>query len=108
MLEIKKETNQTYRFELKSVDGIVLLQSVPFESEQHIKNAISKLGPSDIKAYLFERKTNYEGKFLFHLKNADRTLIGKSGIFGSEAGMENGIKHLKKRITALAPDLTNL
>ena len=108
MVEIKEETNQSYRFELKSVDGILLLQSDSFESKEHVKTALTRLNPMHFKSFLFERKTDYTGKFLFHLKNADRTLIGKSGVFESEAGMENGIKHLKKRLTDLAPDLADL
>ena len=79
-----------------------MLKSIPFESQQEIKSTISRLSPLASKALLFERKTDYEGRFLFHLKNADRTLIGESGVFESEAGMENGIKHLKKRITELS------
>lgn len=108
MLEIKEEKNQTYRFVLRSVDGLLLFESVPFKSKQQINSAIAKMTPAISDLLVFERKTDYEGKFLFHLKNADRVLIGKSGIFESEAGMENGIKHLKKRLTDLAPDFSDL
>ncbi|QCX00155.1 DUF1508 domain-containing protein [Aggregatimonas sangjinii] len=108
MVEIKAETNDTFRFELRSADGIILLQSVPYPSKEHIKRTINALNPAVYKSLFFERKTDYEGKFLFHLKNAERELIGKSGVFESEAGMENGIKHLKKRIADLPADLTAL
>ncbi|MDB4293678.1 YegP family protein, partial [Maribacter sp.] len=84
------------------------LQSVFFESKEQAKTIISGLKPTASESLFFERKTDYEGKFLFHLKNIDRMLIGESGIFESEAGMENGIKHLKSRITDLAPDFEEL
>ena len=108
MLEIKEEKNQTYRFELRSVDGLLLLESVPYTSKQQMKTAIANMNPAFSKLLLFERKTDYDGKFLFLLKNADRLLIGKSGIFESEAGMENGIKHLKKRLADLAQVFSDL
>lgn len=108
MVEIKAETNDTFRFELRSAEGIMLLQSVPYPSKEHIKKAIKALNPTVFKSMFFERKTDYDGKFLFHLKNAERELIGKSGVFESEAGMENGIKYLRKRITDLAADFTPL
>ncbi len=108
MFEIRKEENKTYRFELKSVDGQNLLDSVSFKSKHQIKKTINELGPTTLNELLFERKTDYNGKFLFNLKSPSGQLIGNSGLFESEAGMENGIKHIKKRIADLSPDFIDL
>ena len=51
-----------------------------------------------------ERKTDYSGKFLFNLRDKKGKVVGKSSLFSSEAGMENGIKHLLKRMQDLPPD----
>jgi len=47
-----------------------------------------------------ERKTNIDGKFLFSIKK-NQGIIGHSGLFSSEAGMENGIKNLKNHLANL-------
>ena len=108
MFKIRKETDKTYRFELKSVDGQNLLSSVPFKSKHQIKKIIEELNPVTSNGLSFERKTDYNGKFLFNLKKVTGELIGNSGLFESEAGMENGIKHVKKRIADLSPSFVNL
>ena len=108
MFEIRKETDKTYRFNLKSMGGLNLLGSVPFKSKDLIKKTISELKPTTSNSLLFERKTDYNGKFLFNLKNSSGQLIGNSGLFESEAGMENGIKHVKKHIADLSTDFMNI
>ncbi len=102
MIEVVKETDNTYRFLLKSANGQAVFSSVPFANEEEITSVISELQPLIRKAGVFERKTDYEGKFLFNLKNSNGAAIGNSRLFDSEAGMENGIKNLKKQITELS------
>ncbi|HAI37493.1 MAG TPA: hypothetical protein DCM40_04830, partial [Maribacter sp.] len=54
----------------------------------------------DIKALkksngkFFERRTNTDGKFLVELKNSTGKIVGSSGLYTSEAGMENGILNI--------------
>jgi len=98
MIEISEEKDKTYRFTLKGENGINLLGSIPFKSKRQIEKIIHQLKPGATSALRFERKTNYNGKFLFNLKNTSGQLIGNSGVFESEAGMENGIIHIKKRL----------
>ncbi len=101
MIEIFKEMDNTYRFQLKSANGQGIFSSVPFANEEEIARVIAELRPLVHKTAVFERKTDYEGKFLFNLKSSSGDTIGNSRLFDSEAGMENGIKNLKKQITAL-------
>ncbi len=101
MIKINKEDNNTYNFSLNTTNGNTLFYSVGFSSKEEIKNVVSGLNMFDKKQYRFERKTDHDGNFLFNLKDKKGELIGNSQLYGSEAGMENGIKNLKKRIAAL-------
>ena len=104
MIEIIKKKENKFKFTLKAESGNVLLKSVMFRNEDEIKQMVQSLNIIQQRRNVFERKTNHKGKFLFNLKNLKGEIIGTSQSYGSEAGMENGIKHLKKRIL----DLSNL
>ncbi|MCE2612008.1 YegP family protein [Flavobacteriaceae bacterium D16] len=104
MYEIRKEKENTYRFLLKTMQGRTLLNSVDYRSEKEALESLRKLKPSTEKSVRVERKTNYSGKFLFNLRDRQGKVIGKSGVFSSEAGMENGIKHLLNRLQDLPED----
>lgn len=95
MIEVSKIDNDRYRFTMKSETGQTLLESIPFEDKETLDTTLKELKTS-ATLKRFERKTNFEGKFLFNLKNEQGRIIGNSGLYTSEAGMENGIKNLKK------------
>ena len=101
MIEIKKYEEQGYDFSLKAEDGGNLLNSVTFTNEAEIKKIIEDLKNCIDAQNVFERRTNHEGKFLFSLKDSNGKLIGRSELYSSEAGMENGIKNVRKRIASL-------
>ena len=98
MIELKKNRDDGYRFHLKNEDGHILLKSIAFPSKEMASDSIQ-----DLRALenTIERKTNYEGKFLFNVKNQKGQLIGHSQLYNSEAGMENGIKHIKNVLARL-------
>ncbi|HAF77923.1 MAG TPA: hypothetical protein DCG42_11470 [Maribacter sp.] len=95
MIKIVKDKDGLYQFVLKSDNGQVLLKSIPFNSENETDSTIK-----DIKALkksngkFFERRTNTDGKFLVELKNSTGKIVGSSGLYTSEAGMENGILNI--------------
>jgi len=100
MIKIQKINFHNYHFELMSESGTTLLKSISYDTSKRVKEAsndILNLGNNKI-----ERKTNYNGKFLFSLKNDTGSLIGNSQLYQSEAGMENGIKNLMNRIRSLS------
>jgi hypothetical protein len=102
MIEIVKKKENNFEFKLKAESGNVLLNSVLFSNEDEIKQMVQSLNIIQQRRNVFERKTNHNGEFLFNLKNLKGEIIGTSQFYGSEAGMENGIKNLKKRITHLS------
>ena len=101
MIEINKQSSDDYRFRLKSATGSTLFNSIGFSSEKEIKQTVENLTPLTNKESAFERKTDYNGKFLFNLKDHNGKIIGQSQLYRSEAGMENGIKNFKKSILSL-------
>lgn len=103
MIVVKKSKDNSYRFKLKTREGNTLFNSIAFESKEEIQKTLKKLNPLIDRHSVFERRTDHEGKFLFHLKDLNGRPIGNSKRYGSEAGMENGIKNLKRRIANI-PD----
>ena len=69
MIKINKDDNNTYNFSLNTTSGNALLYSVGFASEEEIKNVVSGLNTFDKQQYIFERKTDHNGNFLFNLKD---------------------------------------
>lgn len=101
MIEIKKRNTAAFSFKLKTQSGHTLLKSVEFEKEEEVQKTVKSLKPLCDDSIHFERKTNHDGMFLFNLKNTSGQIIGYSQLYNSEAGMENGIKNLKSRISSL-------
>ncbi|SFW17191.1 YegP family protein [Cellulophaga fucicola] len=101
MIHITKNKDNTFTFRLKTENNIVLLQGDSFSSKEELNTTIKNIVPAINSLNIFERKTDYNGKFLFNLKNLEGKVIGKSQFYSSEAGMENGIKNLKNNISSL-------
>ncbi|MGJ8658585.1 YegP family protein [Cellulophaga fucicola] len=101
MIHITKNKDNTFTFRLKTENNIVLLQGDSFSSKEELNTTIKNIVPAINSLNIFERKTDYNGKFLFNLKNLEGKVIGKSQFYSSEAGMENGIKNLRNNISSL-------
>ncbi len=102
MIEIHQDKDNSYRFSLKTKSGHTLLNSVTFLSKSEVNKVIADLNTLLDEQSIFERKTDHSGKFLFNLKDRDGKIIGNSLLYGSEAGMENGIKNIKNRIASIS------
>lgn len=99
MIEFKKTKKNTYQFLVKSRTGKILLKSVPFASKDSMESSLKLIKEKEgFSSKLFERKTNTEGKFLLELKDLNGQTIGSSGLYSSEAGMENGILNISNSI----------
>lgn len=101
MIAIENSKEKGYRFEVKTPSGCTLLKSVLFNTEQEIEQMVSELSLSPKSLGKVERKTNNDGKFLFQIKNNAGKVLGTSGLYSSEAGMENGIKNLYRNLNVL-------
>lgn len=101
MIEVFANKDNTYQFQVKSNSGVTLLNSVSFKDKSIVETTLKNFSNAETSKYTVERKTNFDGKFLFQLKSKTGVLLGTSGLYSSEAGMENGIKNLAKNITAV-------
>lgn len=101
MIEIKQGSKSDYTFNILSDNGQVLLKSIPFSGNPAMETIILELKMLMAQPAVFERRTNYNGQFLFLLKDGKGKTIGNSMFYSSEAGMENGIENLKSSISQL-------
>lgn len=94
MVEINKEKD-SFHFVVRSVQGHALLKSVPFENRKAAEACVREVCDRLENPACFERMTNHNGKFRFTLKSPQGKTLGQSALYGSEAGMENGIKNTR-------------
>lgn len=72
-----------------------MLESVDFTSTRDLESCLSQIRSRLGNPGCFERRTLHSGKFQFSLRDAGGKVVGKSGLYRSEAGMENGIKNTR-------------
>ena len=99
MIKINKKKDGKFEFKLKSTNGKTLLKSISFSSKEELDKTLKDFKDlKDTRTIFFERKTNTEGKFLLELKNQNGQTLGSSGLYTSEAGMENGILNISNSL----------
>ncbi len=98
MITVENIEENSFQFKVISRSGNTLLKSIPFEQKGELEQTVQQLSNTQTTSQKVERKTNLDGKFLFHLKNNEGKILGTSGLYTSEAGMENGIKNFRKNL----------
>ena len=89
-----------FNFLLLAKHGHTILKSNQLDSVAAVKREIESVKINAMNMSRYERKTTSDGKFYFNLKNANGTILGKSQMYSSEAGMENGILAVKDSANA--------
>lgn len=89
--EIKPAKNDKYVFNLKAGNHEVILSSQVYESKASALNGIASVQNHGSKAEFFEKKTSESGQPFFVLKASNGQVIGKSEMYSSESGRDNGI-----------------
>ena len=94
--ELKTAKNGKFHFNLKATNGQVILSSEMYETRKAAENGIAsvKKNASDEKRY--DRKTSNKGDHYFTLKAANGEVIGKSEMYQSPRGMNNGVESVKR------------
>ena len=100
MVRLQKKETGEYQFSVHAPSGSPLLKSIGFTTKHDAEKVIIELPKTVVRRTNFERQTEKGGHFVFCLKSDHGNLIGKSGPYSSEAGMENGIKNLKESVLA--------
>ena len=98
--EIKTGKTGKVHFNLKASNGQVILTSEKYNDLSSAKRGIESVRKNSQNDGRFERKTAKDGSAFFVLKAANGEPIGKSEMYSSKRGMENGIASVRKN----APD----
>lgn len=96
-----------YYFRLRAANGEPVLASEGYTEMSNALNGVRSVktnAPDDAR---YERKEAKDGQFYFNLRAANQEIIGKSEMYKSTRGRDNGIEAIKK-IAPSAPveDLT--
>jgi Uncharacterized conserved protein len=98
--ELKTAKNGKVFFNLKASNGQIILSSEMYETKKAAESGIESVKKNAGNDARFERKKTNKGDDYFILKAGNGEPIGKSEMYSSAAGMENGIKSVQ----ANAPD----
>jgi hypothetical protein len=84
-----------FRFNLKSGNHQVILSSETYNSRAAAENGIDSVRKNATEDASFVRKTAKDGSPYFVIKARNGETIGKSEMYSSSSGMENGIKSVR-------------
>ncbi|MGI8409145.1 MAG: YegP family protein [Pyrinomonadaceae bacterium] len=89
--EIKTAKNGKFHFNLKASNGQVLLSSEMYETRRAAESGVASVKKNSADPKRFDRKKSNKGDHYFNLKAANGEPIGKSEMYSSSRGLENGI-----------------
>ncbi len=101
---IEQSKNGKFRFNLRAGNHQVILSSESYDSKSAVLNGAESVRRNAGDDSRFDRKTAKDGSAYFVIKAKNGEIIGKSQMYSSASGMENGIKSVAKS----APDATVL
>ncbi|MEM1113947.1 MAG: YegP family protein [Pseudomonadota bacterium] len=93
--DLKKTPKGKFMFNLKAGNGQVILTSEMYDSKPAAKKGIAAVQKNAANDKRYERKTSKKGQPYFVLKSGNSQVIGKSAMYASVAGMENGVASVK-------------
>ena len=91
----KGKDNKDY-FVLKVGNGEVIHQSQGYASKSGRDNGIESVRKNSSNNACWEKKTANDGRYYFALNATNGQQIGKSQMYKSESGRNNGIESVKK------------
>ena len=94
--ELKKTRGGKFTFNLKAVNGRVILTSQSYKTKAAAKNGIKSVCNNCSKDERFEQKASKKGQPYFVLLAANKQVIGKSEMYSNKASMLKGIASVKK------------
>jgi len=100
--EIKKSSDNQYRFNLKAGNGEIILSSELYKAKSGAEQGIASVKTNAPIDSRYERKVSTGNQPFFVLKAANGEPIGRSEMYSSTLAMENGIESVKRN----APDAT--
>ena len=104
--EIKKSKNDKFHFNLKAGNGQIILSSEMYESKSACENGIESVKKNAPDDGRYDRRSSAKDEPYFVLKAGNGQEIGRSEMYTSTAGMENGIESVKNNAPTAATDDT--
>jgi len=97
---ITKRVDGEFQFNLKAVNGEIILTSEGYSSKSNCQNGIDSVKQNAVNDGMYDLKKAQNGKFYFTLEATNGQTIGVSEMYENESGRNNGIVSVKKN----APD----
>ena len=98
--EITTRKNGEFQFNLKAGNGEIILTSEGYTTKPACQNGIESVKKNAPDETKFDKLTAKDGQFYFNLKAGNGQVIGKSEMYKSTSGRDNGIASVQKN----APD----
>ncbi|MEL6719622.1 MAG: YegP family protein [Bacteroidota bacterium] len=106
--EVYKDKAGEFRFRLKAKNGENILQSEGYASKQSCQKAIESVKKNGVDENRFEKKTAKNEQHYFVLKAGNGEVIGKSEMYKSTSGRNNGIGAVGRAVAdSIIDDLTS-
>jgi len=92
----KSEKSGKHYFRLKAKNGEIILQSEAYEAKGSAENGVASVITHAADEKNFEKRTAKDGQSYFVLKASNGEIIGKSEMYKSKQGMDNGIRSVRE------------
>jgi uncharacterized protein YegP (UPF0339 family) len=92
---ITRRVNKEYQFNLKAVNGEIILTSEGYLQKSSCRKGIESVKIHSKVDKMYERRIASNGKNYFCLKSANGKVIGQSQLYSSSSSMEHGIQSVK-------------
>ena len=93
--ELKKSTDGQFMFNLKASNGQIILTSERYTTKASAENGIESVRTNSPHDDRYDRLASSNGKPYFVLKALNGQVIGRSELYESAAGRDNGIESVK-------------
>jgi len=94
--DLKKAKDGQFHFNLKAVNGQILLKSEMYKAKSGASNGIESVKKNSPLDERYDRRESKKGEPYFVLLAANKQVIGQSELYSSTTAMENGIQSVKK------------
>jgi uncharacterized protein len=93
---ICKATNGQFYFNLKASNNEIILTSATYITKDEAKNGIQQVRNNAPYDNLYKKITTSKVRYFFILKAANGDPIGKSEMYKTKRGRDNGVKSVKE------------
>jgi uncharacterized protein YegP (UPF0339 family) len=94
-IQIKKQTNNHFRFIMKAGNGQTILTSESYRTKDACLSGIESLRTNAADPKNYEFKKSFNQKHFFNLLNDNGEMIGSSEMYESSSGRDVGIGLVK-------------